>query len=269
MNKTGITSLIASFVILFFGAYLDGIALSQLVQGHAMMMVIGLSITAVMLHHTGPQCLDALFMLKEIFKPTPTHFHETINSYREHSKEVRKNGVLHFEVMSEYEDDHVVKQILMMAADGYKTKLIDTIAKRQIENQRRRLMTSASVFDALGGYAPTMGILGAVLGLMKVMANMDDPSSLGAGIATAFVATIYGVFFANTVFLPLGNHFKLRATTTTAYREMVLDGVISIVDTKPLDQLETSMRSYIPSDDVESAIVEEKQLDMEIEEGKS
>lgn len=269
MNKTGVLSLVASFFILFFGAYLDGIALSQLIQGHAAMMVIGLSITAVMLHHTGPQCLDAFIMLKEIFKPTPTHFHQTINAFRDHSKEVRRNGALHFEVMAEDEEDHVVKQILMMAADGYKANMIETIAKRQIENQKRRLMTSASVFDALGGYAPTMGILGAVLGLMKVMANMDDPSSLGAGIATAFVATIYGVFFANTVFLPLGNHYKLRGSTTTAYREMVLDGVLSIVDTKPLDQLETSMRSYIPSDDVESALVEEQELDKEIEGGKA
>ncbi len=269
MNKSGITSLIASFVILFFGAYLDGIALSQLVQGHAAMMVIGLSITAVMLHHTGPQCLDALKMLKEIFKPTPTHFHQTIEFFKDSSKEIRINGALHFEVMAETESDHVVKQTLMMAADGYKPEVINTIAKRQIENQRRRLMTSGSVFDALGGYAPTMGILGAVLGLMKVMGNMDDPSSLGSGIATAFVATIYGVFFANTVFLPLGNHYKLRATTTTAYREMILDGVISIVSGKPMDQLETSMRSFIPSDDVESAIDEEIQLDKEIEEAKA
>ncbi len=259
MNKAGIISLLASFFILFFGAYLDGIALGQLIQGHAAMMVIGLSITAVMLHHTGAHCLDALKLLKEVFKPSSTQFNETIDNFRGHSKDVRQSGLLHFETMADAEDDEVVKKLLMMAADGYKPELIEPITKRQIENQKKRLMTTSSVYDALGGYAPTMGILGAVLGLMKVMSNMDDPTQLGSGIASAFVATIYGVFFANTVFLPLGNHFKIRAVTVTAYREMILDGVLGIINKAPMDHLEASMASFIPACDAATV----KQLNAE------
>jgi chemotaxis protein MotA len=106
-------------------------------------------------------------------------------------------------------------------------------------------MQAAKVYEAMGGYAPTIGIIGAVVGLIHVMQNLTDPASLGAGIATAFVATIYGVGFANLLFLPISNKLKAQAYALLQAKEMLQEGIVAIADGENPRNIELKLSGYI------------------------
>jgi chemotaxis protein MotA len=106
-------------------------------------------------------------------------------------------------------------------------------------------MNAAKVYEAMGGYAPTMGIVGAVMGLINVMNNLADPSALGPGIAVAFVATIYGVGFANLLFLPMSSKLKTISSDLTQYQEMLLEGVVSIAEGENPRTIASKLEGYL------------------------
>jgi chemotaxis protein MotA len=132
-----------------------------------------------------------------------------------------------------------------MAVDGTSSKLIRDSMEIELRTLEEEAEAGVKVFEAAGGYAPTVGILGAVLGLIHVMENLSDPSKLGSGIAVAFVATVYGVGSANLLFLPMAGKLKTRAAQETLAREMVLDGVCAIVDGENPRLIEQKLSGFL------------------------
>jgi chemotaxis protein MotA len=156
----------------------------------------------------------------------------------------RREGLLGLEAIAEEEPDQFARKGLQLLVDGSEPEVIRAILEVEIDNKEHQDIQAAKVYDGMGGYSPTIGIIGAVMGLIHVMNNLADPSKLGSGIATAFVATIYGVGFANLLFLPVANKLKSQVHSQTQFREMIVEGVISIAEGENPRNIETKLQGY-------------------------
>ena len=151
--------------------------------------------------------------------------------------------VLSLPCLAEMKDDFA-KKGLQLLVDGVEPERIREVMEVQINTYEDELRQGAKVWEAAGGYSPTIGILGAVMGLIHVMENLSDPSKLGAGIAVAFVATIYGVGLANLVYLPMANKLKAQVSRHVTYREMLVDGIVGIANGDNPRIIENRLRGY-------------------------
>ena len=147
-------------------------------------------------------------------------------------------------VMNQLKDDFARKG-LQLLVDGAEPERLREVMEVEINTYEQELKLSAKIWEAAGGYSPTIGILGAVLGLIHVMENLSEPSKLGAGIAVAFVATIYGVGLANLVFLPMSNKLKAHINRLIVQREMIVDGLVGIANGDNPRIIESRLQGYI------------------------
>lgn len=173
---------------------------------------------------------QAFMRLRDVFfEPSGDHA-ELLDSLVRYSTKARKDGLVSLEQDAMRIEDPFLRKALTLAIDGADLQEIRSMMDLEIELAEQNSEKEARVFEVAGGYAPTIGIIGAVLGLIIVMGNIDDIKKVGEGIAAAFVATIYGVGSANIFFLPAANKLKLRARAERERRELILEGVISIVE---------------------------------------
>ena len=157
----------------------------------------------------------------------------------------RREGLLALEnAMGQLKDDFSRKG-LQLLVDGAEPERLREVLEVQISTYEEEMRQSARIWEAAGGYSPTIGILGAVMGLIHVMENLSDPSKLGAGIAVAFVATIYGVGLANLVFLPMANKLKANINRLVVQREMIVDGLVGIANGDNPRIIESRLQGYI------------------------
>ena len=163
------------------------------------------------------------------------------------SRIARRDGLLALEKQNDGEPDPFVRKGLTLLVDGVEPEEIRAIMEVEIDSRLASETRAARVFEAMGGYSPTIGILGAVLGLIHVMQNLSDPNALGAGIAVAFVATIYGVGFANLFFLPIANKLKAIYGDQMQYQEMIVDGVVMIADGENPRAIQSKLEGYLDS----------------------
>jgi chemotaxis protein MotA len=161
------------------------------------------------------------------------------------SRTARRDGLLALEKLTAGGTDAFVNKGLGLLVDGFDPDVIRGVLEVQVDNAHVREARAARVYEAMGGYSPTIGILGAVLGLIHVMQNLSDPEELGAGIAVAFVATIYGVGFANLFFLPIANKLKSIAAEQLQYQEMVIDGIVMIADGDNPRAISSKLEGYL------------------------
>ncbi|HEU4620513.1 MAG TPA: flagellar motor protein [Gammaproteobacteria bacterium] len=161
------------------------------------------------------------------------------------SQIARRDGLLGLESMAEQESDPFVRKGLQLLADGAEPEAIRHIMDVELSTREQFDQQGAKVFESLGVYAPTLGIIGAVLGLISVMQHLAEPEHLGKGIATAFVATIYGIASANLLFLPIGNKLKGIIQSTVAQRELIIDGLVGIARGDNPRSIETKLRGYL------------------------
>ena len=143
------------------------------------------------------------------------------------------------------EQDLFTQKGLQLIADGAEPEVIREIMETDLDLQEHHDTESAKVFEAMGGYSPTVGIIGAVMGLIHVMGNLADPSSLGSGIAVAFVATIYGVVLANLLFLPVGNKLKSVIAHRARIQMMLVDGLVSFAEGDNPRNIESRLQAYL------------------------
>jgi chemotaxis protein MotA len=186
----------------------------------------------------------AMRMASWVFVPVKLRPEEAAEKIVSWSNIARRQGLLGLEAIAEEEPDQFARKGLQLLVDGSEPEIIRAILEVEIDNKEHRDIQAAKVFDGMGGYSPTIGIIGAVMGLIHVMNNLADPSKLGSGIATAFVATIYGVGFANLLFLPMANKLKSQVHNQTQFREMVVEGVISIAEGENPRNIETKLQGY-------------------------
>lgn len=212
------------------GLLLEGGHVVDVAQATAALIVIGGTIGAVMITTPVPMLWAAMRRLPEIFREPASSTEDTIERIIELAKRARKGGIISLENDADALEDPFLRKALSLAVDGSDVRDIRSTMELEIEIAEQRGQEEARVFEAAGGYAPTIGILGAVLGLIQVMKHLEDMDRVGHGIAVAFVATIYGVGSANLFFLPVASKLKLRLDHALELKELMLEGVIRIAE---------------------------------------
>ncbi|MGB9697816.1 MAG: flagellar motor protein [Thermodesulfobacteriota bacterium] len=246
MDKASIIGLVLGIGAVLGGQALEGGHLGSIMQITAFVIVIGGTFGAVFLSYPFKQVIAALKGVKSILKEPPQNAEEIIKQITQYANKARKEGILSLEKEIKNIDNAFLKKALTMAVDGLEPHLIREAMETELEYLDEHGKISSKIFKSAGGYAPTIGILGAVLGLIHVMENLNDPSKLGAGIAVAFVATVYGVGSANLLFLPIATKLEVRHRNEMILREMMLEGVISVSNGENPRLIEEKLRSYLP-----------------------
>jgi chemotaxis protein MotA len=235
---------------ILIGNLLEGGHLSALFQGAAFVIVMGGTAGAVMLSTKKKDLRLGLRMVKQVFKEHDETYQKVIlNEILDCARIARKESLLSLEPRLPQLRDQFLQSTLRTVVDGVDPQVIRQLFEKQIEVDEKRLLAGAKVWSDAGGFAPTVGIIGAVLGLIHVMGNLTDTSKLGAGIAVAFVATIYGVGFANMIFLPFGNKLKKRVADEMRVKEMILEGALSIQAGLSPMLIEIKLKSFFESQD--------------------
>ncbi len=220
--------LLVAFGMILTGNALEGGHMGSLVGGPAGLIVVGGTIGAVLVQFPLPIVKGAMGSAKKLLKKPAHDPQKILDQIVDFAQRARKDGILALEkVASEAHHPFLAKGILM-AVDGSDSNAIRSTLEVLISQDEEHSENAAKVFEAGGGYSPTIGIIGAVLGLIHVMSNLSDINKVGAGIAAAFVATIYGVAVANIFFLPVAGRIKMRHQEETRLMELMLTGVLSI-----------------------------------------
>ncbi|BBP03816.1 flagellar motor protein [Sulfuriferula plumbiphila] len=207
---------------------LDGGHIGSLVQPAAFVVVVIGTIGAVLLQNRMPVFVRGVRMARWVFAPPPDNRQTMANEISSWSHTARREGLLSLEPFMQATRDPFIAKGLRLIIDGTEPGKLREILDLEIGAYEMEQRQAAKIWEAAGGYSPTIGILGAVLGLIHVMENLSDPTKLGGGIAVAFVATIYGVGLANLVFLPIGNRLKATVMHEVNKREMLADAFLGI-----------------------------------------
>ena len=245
MDILSIVGIIGAIAAILTGMTIEGGDVSSLVNFPAFLIVFGGTIGAALLQSPLKLVKKALEMLPWIFNPPAQNLAEKSEKMVSFSVLARKNGLLSLESQMETEEDEFLKLGLQLLVDGCQPAIMRDILEIELNAIESKELQAAKVFEAMGGYAPTIGIIGAVLGLIHVMQNLADPASLGAGIATAFVATVYGVGSANLLFLPAAGKLKTQILTMSQGREMLIEGFNSISIGENPRLIEIKLSSYV------------------------
>jgi chemotaxis protein MotA len=245
MDILSIIGVLVSFSAILLGNLLDGGAIGSLVNGPALIIVFGGTLGATLLQFPLVVFIRSLEMLLWIFKPKNTNFKTQISRIISWSLLVRKKGLLALDDLIDIERDPFVQKGLQLLVDGNEAHIINDILELEMTTKENRDYQAARLYEAMGGYAPTIGILGAVMGLIHVMENLADPALLGKGIATAFVATIYGVASANLIFLPIANKLKAHIFADNQAREMIAVGITAIARNENPKNIEFKLDGYL------------------------
>ena len=227
------------------GAVLKGAGLMALVSSAAFMIVIVGTIGAICMQTPLRIMKRALHILPWVLKPPLLHPEIVIRKMLEWSNVARKQGLLALESMVEKEKDEFTRKALQLVVDGSEPDTIRSVMEVELETRERTDYMGARVFEGMGVYSPTLGIIGAVLGLMAVLQNLADPSKLGHGIAAAFTATIYGIALANLFFLPIAAKLKTIVQAQTQFREMIIEGMLSIAQGENPRAIESKLQGFV------------------------
>lgn len=227
------------------GQSLEGGNIDSLLNGPAILIVLGGTMGAVMIQAPLSTFLYSLRMSAWLVFPPKLAALTSVENIISWSNIARKEGLLGLEVVVESEQDPFSRKGLQLLVDGSEPEVIRSILEVEIDTDEKAALDAARIYEIMGGYTPTIGIIGAVLGLIHVMQNLADPSSLGAGIATAFVATIYGVGLANLLLLPIGGKLKGIIGKQSRMREMIVEGLISIAEGENPRNIETKLNGYL------------------------
>lgn len=244
-DRISVIGLVIGVLAIVGGQILEGGHLGSLVQPTAFLIVVGGTLGAVMLQSPLPIFMSGMRMSSWVFNPPVLPKEEVIRTMVRWSNIARKEGLLSLEAQIGATSDAFAKKGLQLLVDGVEPESLREVLEVEIDSYEKQMKLAAKVWESAGGYAPTVGILGAVMGLIHVMENLSDPSKLGAGIAVAFVATIYGVGSANLVFLPVAKKLQAHVQRFITLREMILDGLESIANGENPRIIESRLQGYV------------------------
>jgi|TARA_R110001592_G_scaffold4318_15_gene24400 chemotaxis protein MotA len=245
MDILSIIGVILAFVAILGGNYLEGGHAAALVNGPAALIVFGGTLGAAFIQTPLKVFKRALVISRWIFLPPGNRLQEGINQVIGWSTIARKEGLLGLEQIAELEPDIFARKGLQLLVDGSEPEALRSILEVDLLTREGHDLMAAKVYESMGGYSPTIGIIGAVMGLIHVMGNLADPSMLGTGIAVAFVATIYGVALANLFLLPVANKLKSVVLQQSRYREMLLEGLLSIAEGENPRSIEMKLEGFL------------------------
>jgi chemotaxis protein MotA len=257
VDKSSVSGITLAVTGIIAGLLLEGGNLGQILQPTAAIIVFGGTIGAVMLQFPLNVVLQAMRRLGSVFLSPRQDPQATILRLVKYAQKARREGIVSLDADLPDIEDPFLHKSLMLAVDGTEPDELRKIMELELNNQSEREEQVPQVFESAGGFAPTIGIIGAVLGLIQVMQHLDKIDEVGRGIAVAFVATIYGVGSANLLYLPVSGKMKIRIREEQIIREMTLEGVASILEGMNPHMLETKLLSYLV--DAESS--PEKQME--------
>lgn len=210
------------------GQLLEGGHLSQILQGTAALIVVGGTMGAMLVSYPMQDIKDAFKMIPLVFENVNLDLRPVIEEIVRIATVARKEGVLAIEAQRATIQNPLFKKSIKYVIDGFEPQTVKDIIDTEIELALEREENAGKVFEGAGGYAPTIGIIGAVLGLIHVMSMLNDPSKIGEGIAVAFVATVYGVGLSNLILIPWGTKLKRKAQQRALVKEVIKLGVVGI-----------------------------------------
>jgi chemotaxis protein MotA len=234
------------------GLVLEGGHIDEILQPTGAIIVFSGTLGAVLLTNAPDHVKRAVKRLSWIFFQPAYSKREIMEQLLDYANRARRNGIVSLEHDVENIQDPFMRKALSLGVDGTDLQELRQAMNLQMDIEERRVREEAKVYESAGGYAPTIGIIGAVLGLIQVMQNIKDLDKVAEGIAVAFVATIYGVGSANLMFLPAANKLKNRAADLLHIREMMLEGACSIVQGQHPNIIQRKLEAYL-SEEVEQS----------------
>ena len=245
MDKSSLSGIVLALGGIIAGLLLEGGNLRQILQPTAAMIVFGGTLGAVMLQFPLPVVINAFRRLGSVFFNRQHSPQTTVRRLVTYAQKARRQGIVSLDAELTEIEDPFLKKSLMLAVDGTEPDELRKIMELELNNQAEYEEQVPQVFESAGGFAPTIGIIGAVLGLIQVMQHLDKIDEVGRGIAVAFVATIYGVGSANLLYLPISGKMKIRIREEQIAREMTLEGVASILEGMNPHMLETKLLGFL------------------------
>jgi chemotaxis protein MotA len=245
MDIASIGGIVLAVVGILAGMMIEGGNIGQITQPTAAMIVVGGTMGAVMLQFPLKTFLAALKQAMRIFISGGSDGDEVLKQLVQFANKARKSGIVSLGQDLGAVSDPFLQQALMLAIDGTEPSEVRKIMQMELDNKAEMEEKIPQVFEAAGGYSPTVGIIGAVLGLIQVMQHLDNIDEVGRGIAVAFVATIYGVALANLICLPAAGKLKIRHREEQMVKEMMLEGVISILEGMNPRMMETKLKTFL------------------------
>lgn len=245
MDWSSLSGIAIALIGILLGQAIEGGHIGSLLQPAAFMIVLCGTFGAVLLQTSPNNFLAGILMVRQVFSPPVDDRKALSKRINLWSIQSRKDSIFMLEPYLNKETDPFVRKGLRLMIDGTPPDKIREICAIDMHFHEVQQRNAAKIWDAAGGYAPTIGILGAVLGLIHVMENLSDPSRLGGGIAVAFVATIYGVGLANLVFLPIANKLKSQIQHEMMRREMLLNAWVSIAKGDHPKLVEEQVSAYL------------------------
>jgi len=245
MDILSLIGLALALFSLIGGSILKGAGLSSLWSGAAFVIVIVGTVASIFLHTPPAVFTRALRIACWAVKPPPNDRAQIMQHLLEWSSTARRQGLLGLESQVSAQTDPFVRKGLQMLVDGVEPDAMRNMLEIELDGEEQQNLAAAKMFESMGVYAPTLGIIGAVFGLIAVMKNLDDPGKLGHGIAAAFTATIYGIALANLFLLPLAAKLKSIIARRSGRQEMVIEGLIAIAQGENPRNIEAKLSGFV------------------------
>lgn len=245
MDKTTLPGLILALVALLGGAYMEGTTPDKLVMLPAFIIVFGGTVGAAMISFplAATAAIPKLFGI--LFKDVTHDLPHVVDTFVNLADRARREGLLALE-QEAGNLEPFTRRGIQMVVDGSDPALVREILEADIEAMQARHKPGAGIFEAMGGFAPTMGIIGTVMGLVHVLENLSEPEKLGPLIAGAFLATLYGIFFANAMFLPFASKLKVKSADEAHLKQLVVEGILAVQSGDNPRVVREKLDAYLP-----------------------
>ena len=248
MDLATIIGLIMGFGAVFGGAALEGVHMKALIQPTAALIVLGGTFGATFVCFPLTSIIRAFKDVKIAFLPNKVDHEGVVKDIINYATKARRNGLISLEQEAQSVRDPFIKKGISLVVDGIDPQKLRETLEADIMAYEDHSKHSIEFYEAAGGFSPTIGIIGAVLGLIHVMGNLSDTSKLGGGIAVAFVATIYGLMVANIICIPIGTKLKIRMKEEVLRRVMILEGLIAIQNGENPHFIEQKLKAFVGGD---------------------
>ncbi|QJT10007.1 motility protein A [Oceanidesulfovibrio marinus] len=240
-------------IILSFGLVISSIVFNGsiliFISVPSLLIVVGGTIGATLVNYPLRSVLGVMGVIKHTFMSKVESPSQIIEQFMEYANRARREGILSLEPIIKDIEDLYLKKGLQLTVDGLEPQAIQEILEKEITYLEGRHETGAEILSTFGAYAPAMGMIGTVIGLILMLQTMDDPSTIGPSMAVALITTFYGAVFANLVFLPMAGKLKQRSKDEVVIKEMVMEGILAISKGENPRIIEEKLTSFLPPKD--------------------
>lgn len=260
MDKTSVIGLVLGLIAVFVGMFFKGVSPAALINPAAILIILLGTVAAVTIAFPTSEIKKVPKLFGKIFKeeklPNPT---DLIRMFSEWAQLARKEGLLALESKTNEIDDDFLKNGLSLAVDGQSADYIRDVLSEEIDAMEERHQAGALIFTQAGTYAPTLGVLGAVIGLVAALKYMDDIDGLGHAISAAFIATLLGIFTGYVLWHPFANKLKRKSKLEVKVKQMMVEGILSILEGEAPRVIETKLASYLPGSEKKKFLMENEE----------